>query len=75
MPPLPRSLRPSPSAAGARSGAGAHALGPPGLSVMDATVVLVGVEIGIGIFGFPPLVAQHATSRRCTCATGWPAAW
>ncbi|CAB3684997.1 APC family permease [Achromobacter piechaudii] len=34
-----------------------------GLSVMDATVVLVGVVIGIGIFGFPPLVAQHATSE------------
>ncbi|WP_373979500.1 APC family permease [Achromobacter sp. JD417] len=33
---------------------------PTGLSVMDATVVLVGVVIGIGIFGFPPLVAQHA---------------
>ena len=33
-----------------------------GLSVMDATVVLVGVVIGIGIFGFPPLVAQHAHS-------------
>ncbi|MCG2598101.1 MAG: amino acid permease, partial [Achromobacter sp.] len=30
---------------------------------MDATVVLVGVVIGIGIFGFPPLVAQHATSE------------
>lgn len=39
----------------ARSGAG--------LSVMDATVVLVGVVIGIGIFGFPPLVAQHASSE------------
>lgn len=35
----------------------------PGLSVMDATVVLVGVVIGIGIFGFPPLVAQHAASE------------
>jgi len=34
-----------------------------GLSVMDATVVLVGVVIGIGIFGFPPLVAQHAGSE------------
>jgi APA family basic amino acid/polyamine antiporter len=34
-----------------------------GLSVMDATVVLVGVVIGIGIFGFPPLVAQHAASE------------
>lgn len=33
---------------------------PTGLSVMDATMVLVGVVIGIGIFGFPPLVAQHA---------------
>lgn len=36
---------------------------PAGLSVMDATVVLVGVVIGIGIFGFPPLVAQHAASE------------
>ncbi len=36
---------------------------PAGLSVMDATVVLVGVVIGIGIFGFPPLVAQHANSE------------
>ncbi len=35
---------------------------PTGLSVMDATMVLVGVVIGIGIFGFPPLVAQHAHS-------------
>jgi len=35
---------------------------PTGLSVMDATMVLVGVVIGIGIFGFPPLVAQHARS-------------
>lgn len=35
----------------------------PGLSVMDATMVLVGVVIGIGIFGFPPLVAQHAASE------------
>ncbi|MFD4836593.1 APC family permease [Achromobacter sp. NPDC058515] len=34
-----------------------------GLSVMDATMVLVGVVIGIGIFGFPPLVAQHAASE------------
>ncbi|AVJ31018.1 amino acid permease [Achromobacter spanius] len=30
---------------------------------MDATMVLVGVVIGIGIFGFPPLVAQHAHSE------------
>jgi len=36
---------------------------PAGLSVMDATMVLVGVVIGIGIFGFPPLVAQHAGSE------------
>lgn len=36
---------------------------PAGLSVMDATVVLIGVVVGIGIFGFPPLVAQHATSE------------
>lgn len=36
---------------------------PTGLSVMDATVVLVGVVVGIGIFGFPPLVAQHAHSE------------
>src|SRR3546814_384962 len=35
---------------------------PGGLSVLDAVAVLVGVVIGIGIFGFPPLVAQHASS-------------
>ena len=64
MPPVHRSMRSSPSATGARGGgAAADALGPPGLSVMDATVVLVGVVIGIGIFGFPPLVAQHASSE------------
>ncbi len=40
-----------------------QARAPAGLSVMDATVVLVGVVIGIGIFGFPPLVAQHAGSE------------
>ncbi|WP_416359520.1 APC family permease, partial [Achromobacter insolitus] len=40
-----------------------QARAPTGLSVMDATMVLVGVVIGIGIFGFPPLVAQHAGSE------------
>ncbi|WP_150305901.1 APC family permease [Pseudomonas saliphila] len=40
------------------------ALGAPrsSLSVLDGVAVLVGVVIGIGIFGFPPLVAQHAAS-------------
>lgn len=33
-----------------------------GLSVTDGVAVLVGVVIGIGIFGFPPLVAQQADS-------------
>ncbi|WP_459616175.1 APC family permease [Bordetella sp. 2513F-2] len=33
-----------------------------GLSVIDAVAVMVGVVIGIGIFGFPPLVAQNAGS-------------
>jgi len=33
------------------------------LSVMDAVGVLVGVVLGIGIFGFPPLVAQNAGSE------------
>jgi amino acid transporter len=33
-----------------------------GLSVADGVAVLVGVVIGIGIFGFPPLVAQQADS-------------
>jgi len=32
------------------------------LSVTDAVAVMVGVVIGIGIFGFPPLVAQNAGS-------------
>jgi len=31
-----------------------------GLSVWDAVAILVGVVVGIGIFGFPPLVAQNA---------------
>src|SRR5690606_11336716 len=33
-----------------------------GLSVLDASAILVGVVVGIGIFGFPPLVAQNAWS-------------
>lgn len=33
-----------------------------GLSVLDGVAVLVGVVVGVGIFGFPPLVAQHADS-------------
>lgn len=32
----------------------------PGLSVIDGVALLVGVVVGVGIFGFPPLVAQHA---------------
>ena len=31
-----------------------------GLSVWDAVTILVGVVVGIGIFGFPPLVALNA---------------
>jgi len=30
------------------------------LTVLDGVAVMVGIVIGIGIFGFPPLVAQHA---------------
>jgi len=33
-----------------------------GLTVIDGVAVLVGVVIGIGIFGFPPLVAQQVDS-------------
>jgi amino acid transporter len=36
--------------------------GRSGLSVLDAVAVLVGVVVGIGIFGFPPLVAQHSAT-------------
>jgi amino acid transporter len=52
------------------NGASDAAMGraPAGLSVMDATMVLVGVVIGIGIFGFPPLVAQHAGSEAAYLA-------
>ena len=32
----------------------------PGLSLIDGVALLVGVVIGVGIFGFPPLVAEHA---------------
>lgn len=40
------------------------ALGVPdkSLTVLDGIAVLVGVVIGIGIFGFPPLVAQQVDS-------------
>ncbi len=38
----------------------AHGQPRGNLSVVDGVAVLVGVVIGIGIFGFPPLVAQHA---------------
>src|SRR5690606_41940511 len=40
------------------------ALGAPrgNLTVVDGVAVLVGVVIGIGIFGFPPLVAQQTDS-------------
>lgn len=40
------------------------ALGAPrgSLTVVDGVAVLVGVVIGIGIFGFPPLVAQQTAS-------------
>ncbi len=39
-------------------------LGSPkrSLTALDGIAVLVGVVIGIGIFGFPPLVAQHTDS-------------
>ncbi|MBB3103018.1 APC family permease [Azomonas macrocytogenes] len=41
----------------------AHSRRPPaGLSVLDGVAVLVGVVVGVGIFGFPPLVARHADS-------------
>jgi amino acid transporter len=33
-----------------------------GLSVLDGVAVLVGVVVGVGIFGFPPMVAQHTDS-------------
>lgn len=33
-----------------------------GLTVVDGVAVLVGVVIGVGIFGFPPLVAQQTDS-------------
>ena len=35
----------------------------PGLSVVDGVAMLVGVVVGVGIFGFPPLVAQHASNE------------
>ncbi|MGE8362669.1 APC family permease [Pseudomonas sp.] len=33
-----------------------------GLSATDGVAMLVGVVVGVGIFGLPPLVAQHAPS-------------
>lgn len=41
-----------------------------GLSVWDAVAILVGVVVGIGIFGFPPLVAMNAPS-----ATAYMGLW
>src|SRR5690606_41891408 len=35
-----------------------------GLSVWDAVAILVGVVVGIGIFGFPPLVAQNRSEEH-----------
>ncbi|MBF8163255.1 APC family permease [Ectopseudomonas hydrolytica] len=35
-----------------------------GLSVVDGVAMLAGVVIGVGIFGLPPLVAQHASSAE-----------
>ncbi|MCQ4297018.1 amino acid permease [Pseudomonas stutzeri] len=48
----------------------AHTRHATGLSVLDGVAVLVGVVVGVGIFGFPPLVAQHADS-----ATTYIALW
>jgi amino acid transporter len=46
--------------AGARGGASAKASG--NLSVFDATVLIVGMIIGVGIFALPPLVASMSAS-------------
>lgn len=35
-----------------------------GLSITDGVAMLVGVVVGVGIFGLPPLVAQHASSAE-----------
>ena len=32
------------------------------LSLLDGVALLIGVVVGIGIFGFPPLVARYASS-------------
>lgn len=37
-----------------------HQIAGKGLSVWDAVAILVGVVVGIGIFGFPPLVAHNS---------------
>lgn len=46
-----------------RSAAATSKTAAGGLSVVDGTAVLVGVVVGIGIFGFPPLVARHAPNE------------
>lgn len=43
--------------------AGAAPPATAGLSVLDGTAVLVGVVVGIGVFGFPPLVARYAPTE------------
>lgn len=42
----------------------AQASSRAGLSVIDGVAMLAGVVIGVGIFGLPPLVAQHASSAE-----------
>ncbi|EJO92424.1 amino acid permease-associated protein [Ectopseudomonas mendocina DLHK] len=42
----------------------AQASSRAGLSVVDGVAMLAGVVIGVGIFGLPPLVAQHASSAE-----------
>lgn len=44
----------------AAAGTAGHPQAARGLSVWDAVAILVGVVVGIGIFGFPPLVAHNA---------------
>ena len=44
------------------------------LSVIDGVAVLVGVVVGVGIFGFRPWSPSMPTAGRCISPSGWPEA-
>lgn len=66
VPPPARSPLDAPSqrTPAASPGTRRHGSGRRSLSVIDAVCVLVGVVVGVGIFGFPPMVARYAATTE-----------